>query len=81
MINTGIYKNKDFEADMRDHLDKLEMYKYELELAKKEKDDVDIDMFTLCAIQESNLIRGLVIWSDAELVFSRRCGLRHEMFV
>lgn len=74
MLNTV---SKDFVADMRDHLDKLEMYKYELELAKKEKDDVDIDMFTLCGLQESNLIRGLVLCSDTDFSFFRR----REMFV
>lgn len=77
MINNVIYNDKNFEADMRDHLDKLEMYKYELELARKEKDKEDIDAFTMYARQEANLIRGLVLWSDADFSFFRR----REMFV
>ena len=59
--------SKNFEAAMRDHLDKLEMYKYELELAKKEKDAVDINMFTMYVFQEANLIRMLVLWPSIRI--------------
>ena len=76
MINNVIYVGN-FEADMRDHLDKLEMYKYELELARKEKDKEDMDAFTLCALQESDSIRELVLCSDAGFSFFGR----REMFV
>lgn len=79
MINYGIYKDKNFEADMRDHLDKLEMYKYELELARKEKDKEDIDAFALCMLQESDSIRDLVLWSDIDYNFSRKYNRKYKM--
>lgn len=69
-IQNKTCKCKKFVADMREHLDKLEMYEYEFKLAIKDKDTVDRGIFAIGMLDEAYSITRLITQPNIGLSFS-----------